>query len=78
MLVRRAMLALVGCLVAASAGAAELPRAVPDTIGLSPDGLARLEAVLRADIAQHTIPGAVLLIVRHGKVGYFEALGERD
>ena len=33
---------------------------------------------LRADIAKGTIPGAVLLISRHGKIAYFEAMGSLD
>ena len=34
--------------------------------------------VLRADIDKGAIPGAVLLISRHGKIAHFEALGSLD
>jgi CubicO group peptidase (beta-lactamase class C family) len=74
----RATILCVVWLAALGAAAADLPSAKPAAVGLSAEGLGRLEAVLRADIANRVIPGAVLLVVRHGKVAYFEALGERD
>jgi CubicO group peptidase (beta-lactamase class C family) len=40
--------------------------------------LARIDAVLRADTDHGVIPGAVALIVRHGRVAYFEAFGSAD
>src|SRR3546814_380993 len=58
--------------------AAELPRADPAAVGLSPERLARIEARIRADIEKQVIPGAVLLVARQGKVAYFEAFGAQD
>jgi CubicO group peptidase (beta-lactamase class C family) len=55
-----------------------LPRAEPQSLGLSPDGLKRIANALNADIEEGKIPGAVLLIARRGKIGYFEAFGDRD
>jgi CubicO group peptidase (beta-lactamase class C family) len=63
---------------ATAALAGELPRAKPESVGLSSPRLARISAVLKADIAAGKIPGAVLLIARHGKVAHFEALGKTD
>ena len=74
----RVAVLLLGCLVALGARSAELPSADPAAVGLSTERLKRLEAVLRADIGEHVIPGAVLLVARRGKVAYFKALGERD
>ncbi len=55
-----------------------LPRADPASVGLSEAGLKHIADTLRADIAKGQLPGAVLLIARHGKIGYFEAFGDRD
>ena len=55
-----------------------LPNASPQELGFSPERLERISAWLRDDIAKGTIPGAVVMIVRHGKVGYFEAIGALD
>jgi CubicO group peptidase (beta-lactamase class C family) len=47
----------------------------PDAAGFSTLRLERLGEVLRADVAAGTIPGAVALIVRNGKLAYHEAFG---
>lgn len=72
---------LMLALPALAADAAEpspLPSADPTSLGLSSDGLKRIAGTLNADIAKGQIPGAVLLIARHGKIGYFEPFGYRD
>jgi CubicO group peptidase (beta-lactamase class C family) len=70
--------ALLVTAIVVSATAAELPTAKPETLGLSPERLGRITDRLKADVEKRVIPGAVLLISRHGKIGYFEAVGERD
>jgi CubicO group peptidase (beta-lactamase class C family) len=55
-----------------------LPMGKPDELGFAPDRLARITEALKANIDKHDIPGAVLLIARHGKVAYFESLGALD
>jgi len=62
--------------VADPAGA--LPRAKPEEVGLSSERLGEIDKLLNADIAAGRIPGAVLAVVRHGKLAYFEAFGFRD
>ena len=57
---------------------APLPRAAPEEIGLSSDRLARLGAVMESEVERGRVPGAVALIARHGRVGYFESFGQRD
>jgi CubicO group peptidase (beta-lactamase class C family) len=56
----------------------DLPTAKPEEVGLSSSRLAVLTATLRANVAAGEIPGAVLVIGRHGKVGYFESFGSLD
>ena len=66
-------------LVACSVGfAADLPRAKPEQVGLSSERLARISELLKADVASKKIPGAVLLVARHGKIAHFEAIGKQD
>jgi CubicO group peptidase (beta-lactamase class C family) len=58
------------------AGSSEgLPTADSASLGFSAERLARLGGALDGDIKTGRIPGAVVLVARHGKVGYFEAFG---
>jgi len=76
----KTMLVAVCCLfvLLAHAAAQSLPPAAPQELGFSPERLERISSWLRDDIAKGTIPGAVLMIVRHGKVAHFEAAGSLD
>lgn len=73
-------LALVLLIVMPVLAAAQgLPRAKsPEEVGFSAERLKRLGEIFRAEIDKGTMPGAVLLVARRGKVAYFEALGVRD
>lgn len=55
-----------------------LPQAVPEDVGLSSAGLARLGNVIQDEIARGRVPGAVALVARHGRIAYFERFGVRD
>ncbi len=55
-----------------------LAHAAPEEIGLSSSRLARLGEVLRGEIERGRVPGAVALIARRGRLGYFESFGMRD
>jgi len=59
--------------VAAPAG--PLSRAQPEEVGMSTDRLARLGEALGGDVESGRIPGAVMLVMRHGKIAYFETFG---
>lgn len=61
------------------AQAAPLPRAAkPDDVGLSSPRLQRLTETFTADVNAEKIPGAVVLVARHGKVAYFQTFGFQD
>src|SRR5581483_5043091 len=60
------------------ARAAELPRAAPEDVGLSSERLQRVGTMLQGAVHDHAIPGAVLLVARHGKVAWLQSVGERD
>src|SRR5579863_3072645 len=47
-------------------------------LGFLPSGLAHIDEYVSADVAKGVIPGALLTIVRHGKVAYTHNWGERD
>jgi CubicO group peptidase (beta-lactamase class C family) len=74
------ILATTLCLVASTAAFAEdpLPRAKPEEVGLSSERLARIGAVLKADVDAGRIPGAVIAIARRGKLVAFDAYGWSD
>ncbi len=55
-----------------------IPSAPPEEIGLSSVRLARIRQVLRAEVDEKKLPGAVALVARKGRVAYFDAVGARD
>jgi CubicO group peptidase (beta-lactamase class C family) len=69
---------LIGLSLSVSVAAEPLPTAAPESVGLSAERLNRITDHLRSDIAKGTIPGAVLLVSRRGKIAYFEAIGQLD
>ena len=57
---------------------AALPVCQPEDVGLSSAALGRLSTALKDRVASGHLPGAVALVARHGKVGWFEAFGKQD
>ena len=58
--------------------AQSLSYAKPEDVGFSRERLDRIASMPNADIAKGTIPGAALLIVRNGKVAFYESFGWLD
>lgn len=50
----------------------------PGEVGLSAERLARIGAFLDAEIARDRLPGAVIGVIRHGRLVHLEAVGYRD
>jgi len=65
-------------LAQAQAPAPVLAAARPEAVGLSGARLGQLSAALKSDIEKGVIPGATLLVARHGKIAWFESMGVRD
>ena len=66
---RRALIAVSACLFLGSAAlAADLPTASPSEVGMS--RLERLTQLFKADTDAKRLPGAVVMVARHGKVAY--------
>ena len=52
--------------------------ASPSELGLCPQRSASLVRVLQAEIDKKRLPGAVVVVARHGKITLFENLGQQD
>jgi CubicO group peptidase (beta-lactamase class C family) len=79
MRMRVAFLAILLCLsTGALAQAQSLPSAKPEQVGLSTERLNKVTAMLKADVEKGVIPGAILLVARHGKIAWFDTVGTRN
>ena len=63
--------------VPALAAPPPLETVAPESVGLSPARLGRIDEVIGRSIAKKEIPGAVVLVGRHGKVAFRKAYGNR-
>src|SRR3954464_257425 len=55
-----------------------LPRAKPEAVGMSSERFGEIEKVIKADVENGRLPGAVIAVARRGKLIYYEAFGFRD
>jgi len=55
-----------------------LTEATPESVGISPERLAKIDAMLKNAIAEDQVPGAVALIARKGKIIFHNAYGMAD
>jgi CubicO group peptidase (beta-lactamase class C family) len=62
----------------ATAHAQQLPKASPESVGLSSERLQRIETEVAKSISDKQIAGAVTMIVRHGKVAWLKPQGMLD
>ena len=76
---RRLACSAIACLALAAPAlqAQLLPIAKPEDVGLSAQRLTRISEWLKAEVAQNKIPGAVIMVVRGGKLAYLDAVGQR-
>ena len=57
---------------------ADLPKARPETVGLSTARLGRIGEVMQRYVDEGKLGGAVALVARNGKVAYLQAFGKVD
>ena len=72
------LLLVTGILTSISSLAAELPRAQPDTAGMSSERLARIAPAMQRYIDAQLTPGVITAVMRHGKLVHFESQGLMD
>jgi CubicO group peptidase (beta-lactamase class C family) len=78
-IVRKLSIGLLGSLLAAGALCQSLPVAKrPEDLGISSQRLERVRRQMQADVESARIPGAVLLIARHGKIAQLDAVGFQE
>jgi len=66
-------------LIISIASAQGIPQATtPEEVGLSKERLQRISAWLQTDVDKKVIPGAVVMVLRKGKIAYYEAFGYQD
>ncbi len=63
-------------IVMQSALAQPLPKASPESVGMSKERLAVLSATMKQEVSSNRLPGAVVMIARNGKLVYSEAFGK--
>jgi CubicO group peptidase (beta-lactamase class C family) len=69
---------LVSVVTAASALAQALPRATPESVGMSTERLGRLHSGMQALVDAHQVGGLVTLLVRDGKMVDLQSYGFQD
>lgn len=57
--------------------AAQLPQTAPASAGMSAERLSRMDAVITSAIEKKELPGAVVLVGRHGRIVWRKAYGAR-
>jgi len=62
----------------AHGGVDVLPRATPESVGLSSPRLREATDLLRQFVAERKIAGAVAAIARNGRLAYLDAVGAQD
>ena len=72
------LLAAALLLPALAFAADPLPRARPESVGVSSQRLQHIGNVFKRDIAAGRLPGAVIAIARKGKLVYYETFGYMD
>jgi len=55
-----------------------LPEAAPESVGFSSERLARIDTYITKEIATGRLPGASVLLIRHGKVVLSKVYGKAD
>ena len=75
---RLALIAAACLALTTFAAAQDLAPATPESAGMSSDRLAEATQALQAHVNASNIAGVVAAVARHGRIVYFETLGQRD
>jgi len=73
------LITLFFILITSIASAQGIPQATnPEEVGLSKERLQRISAWIQTDVDKKVLPGAVIMVLRKGKIAYSEAFGYQD
>lgn len=67
-----------GSVTKTEGGASKLERVKPSEVGMDETRLAKVDDIINASIEKKEIPGAVLAVVRDGKMAYIKAYGNKS
>src|SRR4029453_17321465 len=70
-------LTIIIALLLARSVSAQLPASPAATQGISAERLAHIDAAIQTSIEKKELPGAVVLVARHGKIVWRKAYGAR-
>jgi CubicO group peptidase (beta-lactamase class C family) len=65
-------------LISAGISAQNLPTTKAENVGLSSERLARIGNWMQGEVNAKRVPGAIVMVVRQGKVAYYEQVGQQD
>jgi len=65
-------------LISAGISAQNLPMTKAENVGLSSERLARIGNWMQGEVNAKRVPGAIVMVVRQGKVAYYEQVGQQD
>ena len=65
-------------LIFISFSASALDLAEPEVAGFIPNRLDRIDSMIQECIDQQEVPGAVAILVKNGRIGYFKSFGYAD
>ena len=74
---RRLTLSLLACTLICGLMPAKLTLTKPENVGMDSHVLNRCDSVINKAVADGNAPGVVLAVVRHGKMAYLKAYGNR-
>ena len=75
---KRVYFFLFACMAILVSSAQPLKRVAPAKVGMDAHQLTYADTIIQTAISQGDIPGAVLAVVRHGKMAYLKAYGNRQ
>lgn len=75
---KKSLLSLFALLLTSIVIAQPLPRTTPLQAGMDPKKLANADAIINNSIKTGEVPGAVLAVVRDGKMVYLKAYGNKS
>ncbi len=77
MMARHVRLSIALVVLLAQTITAQLPQTAPAALGMSAERLARMDQAIQASIEKKELPGAVVLVARHGRIAWRKAYGSR-